>query len=305
MRSKSSWHKSTQFFYLLFYCSINAQSYFALDVDNDLYFGTDRYYSSGIFLKYGKLKTQSRDSLSYWRYASSHWELGQEINTPASRLTSNPDMLDYPYNGWLYIGFKQEYLHDFNFGMGWGVELGTTGSDASFSRILQNTYHKYVLDVNELTWVAAMPQAFHLNLKGNLMYSVPLTRKISWVQNTLLRLGTFRSSARLQTGLQYGNILGFPFFGERLESINEGTALFLGGALEYRMHNYAFSGSAFRENSPLDFTFQNYQTAFQLGLVYHSLDWRILTVLHVTSLDVMEQEYPRHTYLTIKITRLF
>ena len=42
----------------------HAQKYIGLNVDNDLYFKSDRYYSSGIFLEYGKLKSRLSDTLS-------------------------------------------------------------------------------------------------------------------------------------------------------------------------------------------------------------------------------------------------
>ena len=65
---------------------LHGQKYIGLSVDNDLYFGIDRYYSSGIFLQWGKLKTTEKDSLSNKVYKSKHWTIGQEINTPAFRL---------------------------------------------------------------------------------------------------------------------------------------------------------------------------------------------------------------------------
>ena len=34
--------------------NIHSQSYIELSVDNDLYFLTDQYYSSGIIISYGK-----------------------------------------------------------------------------------------------------------------------------------------------------------------------------------------------------------------------------------------------------------
>ena len=35
---------------------IHCQTYIELSVDNDLYFQTDQYYSSGIIISYGKKK---------------------------------------------------------------------------------------------------------------------------------------------------------------------------------------------------------------------------------------------------------
>ena len=66
-----------------------SQRYAGLSVDNDFYFGIDRYYSSGIFLKYGTLKKHYKDSINYPLYISKHWTLGQEINTPSLRLTDD------------------------------------------------------------------------------------------------------------------------------------------------------------------------------------------------------------------------
>ena len=41
---------------MLFYSTLWGQSYGGLSIDNDLFFGKDYYYSSGIFLQYGTTK---------------------------------------------------------------------------------------------------------------------------------------------------------------------------------------------------------------------------------------------------------
>ena len=53
----------------------SAQKYIGLNVDNDLYFKSDRYYTSGIFVEYGKLNKKSSDSLYKWNYISKHGRL--------------------------------------------------------------------------------------------------------------------------------------------------------------------------------------------------------------------------------------
>ena len=73
---------------------IVAQSnYLNLDVENDLYFLTDQYYSSGIFIETGKVV--EKDSVKKFRI----WELGQEIFTP-----SDTDSKDF--QGSLYFFAK-------------------------------------------------------------------------------------------------------------------------------------------------------------------------------------------------------
>ena len=58
---------------LFFFLHIYPQNYVALNVDNDLYFGTDRYYSSGIFFEFGSLKKVSSTFQSNgWIEVTSH-----------------------------------------------------------------------------------------------------------------------------------------------------------------------------------------------------------------------------------------
>jgi len=119
---------------------VHAQRYVNVHVDNDLYFGIDRYYSSGIFLSYGKILKPKKDSLTTDRQRVTHqWTLGQEINTPSFRLTRDLSKMDYPYNGWLFLRFIEDRFKQPNFGVGWGIEVGTTGANASFAAPLQNT----------------------------------------------------------------------------------------------------------------------------------------------------------------------
>ena len=80
-----------------------AQQYLNLSVDNDLYFGIDRYYSSGVFISMGNLKpVTDKEAAPSKRYA--HWTLGQEIYTPSNRYTIDTNKFDYPYGGWLFFG---------------------------------------------------------------------------------------------------------------------------------------------------------------------------------------------------------
>ena len=156
------------FFYLLGVSTFNyAQKYIGLNVDNDLYFKSDRYYSSGIFVEYGKLTKKSSDSLSKWNYISKHWTIGQEINTPSIGSTSLISRMDYPYSGWLYLGYRQEYFQDPDFGYGLGFQIGTTGANESLAKFFQNTYHVNLLNLDPLTWAVSIPQALHFNINGS------------------------------------------------------------------------------------------------------------------------------------------
>ncbi|MGB0396592.1 MAG: lipid A-modifier LpxR family protein, partial [Flavobacteriaceae bacterium] len=146
-----------------FYSSLLlGQQYLNLSVDNDLYFGLDRYYSSGILISTGKLKTvMNHKGVPYKKYV--HWTLGQEIYTPSNRYTIDVNEFDYPYGGWLFL--ERTFEHYVNPFSAWGIslKLGLTGK-ASLAPYLQNLYHDKILDLRDVAWEKALPQRFHLNL---------------------------------------------------------------------------------------------------------------------------------------------
>lgn len=280
------------------------QRYIGLSVDNDLYFGTDRYYSSGIFLNYGVLKTIQEDTLQTTSYTSSHWTLGQEINTPSLRLTTELSKIDYPYNGWLFLSYERDYFKNLDFGYGWGIKGGTTGAKASLAQVMQNTYHKLVLNLPPLTWAYALPQAFHLNFESALFWGQALGKKIKWVQESRLRVGSFRTAATTRFGFQWGSLPGLPFFGKRLEVAGEGVSFFSGAALTLNMHDYSLSGSLFTENSLYNLEAAKWRHDIQAGILYFKNLWRGSLLFNISSPYIKTQRIQSHTYLNISIYRL-
>lgn len=284
---------------------IYSQEYFGIEIDNDLFFGKDRYYSSGIFLDYGKLIQRPEDSKSKKYYASRHWTLGQEINTPRLKLTSDLSKLDYPYNGWLYLGFEESYFRDLNFGFSWGVQMGTTGAETSLAKWMQNTYHRVVLKLEELTWAYSIPQAFHLNAKAHWMLGVPLLKNVKFVQESRLQAGSFRTGTQTQLGVQWGTLRGLPFFGQRLEQIANGFSFFGGATFIYNYHDYSLSGSLRSQNSPYNFEIASFRNSFELGTLLVKIPWKLKIQLVSTSSYVLSQKYKGHSYVKIGLSHLF
>ena len=292
---------------ILYFGSIKllAQKYIGLNVDNDLYFGSDRYYSSGIFFEYGEVSKTPVDSISNFSYVSKHWILGQEINTPALHYTENLSKMDYPYNGWLFLGFKKEFFKSPNQGYGWGVQFGTTGAEASLAKFFQNTYHAYIINAKELTWASSIPQAFHLNSNFSFFWGKLLNNKIKLITNNSTQLGTFRTSIKSRYGLQFGSLGGLPFFGNRLEIIQNGFSFFLGMELEYNFHDYSLSGSIFYKTSPFDFITEKIRNQYQAGIIYIRLPWKVHLLMNNSSRYIRTQKYKRHPFLKVAISHIF
>ena len=293
------------FLFFILTTGLNAQKYIGLYVDNDLYFGSDRYYSSGIFLEFGKLIKTPSDSILKFGYISKHWVLGQEINTPALHYTENISKMDYPYNGWLFLGFKKEFFKKPNLGYGWEIQFGSTGAEASLAKVFQNTYHTYIINAKQLTWASSIPQAFHLNLNLSFFWGKPFNDKIKFITRNKIQLGSFRTSINSRYGLQFGSLKGLPFFGNRLEILENGFSFFLGMELEYNFHDYSLSVSLFSQSSPFNLIAEKLRNKYQAGFTYFKLPWKVNFLFNNTSRYIKTQKYSRHPFLKIAITRIF
>ena len=280
---------------------VHAQKYIGLNIDNDLYFKSDRYYSSGIFLEFGKLISKQTDTLSKRNYISKHWTVGQEINTPSKGLTSDISKMDYPYNGWLYLGYRQEYFQDPNFGYGLGVQIGTTGANESLAKFFQNTYHVNILNLEPLTWAVSIPQAFHININGSFSWGRFLTRKLKWVNHNRIQLGSFRNTLKTRFGIQLGSIPGLPFFGNRLEVIQNGFSFFFGTELELSLHDYSLTGSWLKDNNPFSLIPNGFRNKYQTGIIYQRMPFKANIMLNRSSNYIENQNYNSHFYLKISL----
>ena len=301
---------SFRIFLLIIFCgSINlkvcAQKYIGLNVDNDLYFGIDRYYSSGIFIEYGFINKDSTELLNNWKYLSRHFTIGQQINTPSRRLTSDISKMDYPYNGWLFFEYQEEKFKDLNFGFGWSIKFGTTGAEASLSKFLQNTYHRLILNLEPLTWAESIPQAFHVNFKTSIYWGKILANNLKYVNVSNVQVGTFRTSAKTRLGFQFGSLPGLPFFGNRLEQIQKGISLFFGVELEHNIHDYSLSGGFISNNNPFQFEVKQLRNKYQLGFIYIRIPWKFHLLFNNSSPFVLNQRYRRHPYLNISLGYIF
>ncbi|MAD30498.1 MAG: hypothetical protein CMC00_05675 [Flavobacteriaceae bacterium] len=282
-----------------------SQSYFGLSVDNDLYFGTDRYYSSGIFLKYGRLKKKPKDSVDSQVYVSEHWTFGQEINTPSLRLTSDLNKIDYPYSGWLYLSFQKEYFQNLDFGYGWGLQIGTSGAEASLAKYFQNNYHIYILNLEPLSWAYSIPQSFLVNFDASALWGKQLNKKLKWVQENRIFVGSFRTNFSGRFGIQWGNLPGLPFFGQRLEDLSKGFALFAGTKFTLNFHDYSLTGSLFESNTSYNLKAKFFRKTLQGGLAYFRSGWRGQLMLNYTSAFITTQRINNHLYLNISLNKFF
>lgn len=291
-------------FFLITSKSLSAQEYFSLNVDNDLYFTLDRYYSSGIFLQYGK-QLKSKHTIS--ENTSKNyllWELGQELYTPNDRYTTDVSLLDYPYGGWTSV--KATYQKEYSSlrQVQWGVQLGVTGS-ISGAQWMQNTYHRTVLNLPELTWVAEVPQAFHVNLFLDSFNRWNLRESVSVQSHVFSVLGTQKIAAGGALGLVLGSQTVPTYGGNVLLDNRQGDGLYVGGRVQFVVHDYMLSGSLFNSEAPFTVPVNRIRATVEIGYALRRNKWRYSLMYYNRSPDNKNQIQKGHHYLNITISRFF
>ena len=264
----------------------------------------DHYYSSGIFLQYGK-QLRNTDSLNDTlpkKYVL--WELGQEIYTPSLRYTSNSAVYDYPYGGWtsLKLTFQKELSK--NKQHQWGIQLGATG-DASGAQWMQNTYHRLVLGLPELPWTDEVPQAFHLNVFADTFKRWYLHEQVAVQSHVFGTVGTQKISGGAALGFVLGKQTVLSKGGNVLVDQQQGDGLYFGVRLQYIAHDYMLSGSLFNDNAPFTLAVNPFRAMFEAGYAIRKNDWRFAFTYFNRSPDNKVQPQQGHHYLNITLSRFF
>ncbi len=286
-----------------FFCCgpLFSQQYVNLSVDNDLYFNRDWYYSSGIFISFGKLR-EAKDQKESFPQKYVHWTLGQEIYTPSKRHIRDVSKFDYPFGGWLFLESAFEKYHSATSVWGASIKLGITGK-ASLAPFFQNLYHDKVLGLPDVTWEQALPQRLHTNFNVMHKKRLALVNGLALLYEMFGNLGTQRIATGGRLGLLLGSSKALSFLGNPLEMQSKARAIYLGTRQEYRYHDYMISGSLFDNDAPFVLTHIPYKNSIELGFALYSQKWRFLSLWNSVSKDNGLQRGSRHYYLNISIAR--
>ena len=272
-----------------------SQKQLNLDVDNDLYFDRDFYYSSGIFL------TLMTPNAKNDKSSLNKLKIGQLIYTPSMRYESNPNKYDYPYSGYLYLEYqKQKKLSNFS-SYSLGGQFGITG-DASLARGMQNLYHDLVLNLPHLKWESQMPQELQLNFSASYFKGFNIKDNISITSELYSRLGTYQIMSGLEVGLFIGDLSWFRFHDNFIINGDSKFSFFIGTKQEYFLHDYKLEGSLFNDNAKLVMESINFRNIFLVGLKKNFRDLQILTSYNSMSKDTNNQRTKRHPFLKISLT---
>lgn len=131
----------------------------SLQHDNDFFTLTDRYYSSGLYLSYKKLLTNplfknSKEQIEF--------KLQQEIYTPSQTESTNINVFDRSYAGFLGLGLHWNRAKD-NKLLKVGIVAGLVGPNSGAGGF-QRWYHNVLVVSDPPIWVSELNNSFHFNI---------------------------------------------------------------------------------------------------------------------------------------------
>ena len=280
--------------FFLITTKVNSQKQINLDVDNDLYFNRDFYYSSGIFLSYFKPVKDNVDD-------HNRLTLGQLIYTPSMRYESNPEKYDYPYSGYLFLEYQKRKKMSSHSSYSLGGQIGITGN-ASLAKGMQNLYHDLVLNLPNLKWESQMPQELQFNLLASYFKGFKIKDNLNLTSELYSKLGTYQIMSGLEMGLYIGDLSWLGFSDNYILNTDSEFSLFIGTKLEYFIHDFKLEGSLLNDRAELVMESNDFRDIFTVGLKKRFNNIQVLTSYNSTSKDTKNQRTKRHPFLKISIT---
>ena len=280
--------------FFLITTKVNSQKQINLDVDNDLYFNRDFYYSSGIFLSYSKTDKDNVDDYN-------RLTLGQLIYTPSMRYETNPEKYDYPYSGYLFLEYQKRKKMSSHSSYSFGGQIGITG-DASLAKGMQNLYHDLVLNLPNLKWESQMQQELQLNLLASYFKGFKIKDNLNLTSELYSKLGTYQIMSGLEMGLYIGDLSWLGFSDNYILNTDSEFSFFIGTKLEYFIHDFKLEGSLLNDKAELVMESNDFRDIFTVGLKKRFDNIQVLTSYNSTSKDTKNQRTKRHPFLKISIT---
>ena len=239
----------------------------AVRYDNDVFAGTDRYYSFGNFLDYRRildsdflLKKREGDNLQL------NFSLGQLGFTPTFFNLDNVELYDYTNAGWLFLESEISRYNKKD-GLSLAVELGVTGEISLAGTVQIEIHDKLNLGGTPL-WIDEIPNNFLVNFKAGYirnLYSLESSFYIDSLTNGVAGLKdlyfdqefllSFGKRLDLNKSTLYNNIsTESEFYG------------YIGAAYRYVAYNHLLEGSLFDNEAPFTVEIENNLFRLRMGV---------------------------------------
>ncbi len=278
---------------------LNNYSFIGLQVDNDIYFDLDQYYSSGNFLHFGKGIVSNPHTLKLI-----HWTFGQQISTPSTSLYK-PEIGDYPYNGWLFIERKSINFNKEISGSGWSIVFGVTGADLSLARPIHNFFHQVIRGIEKHRWTNPISAFFHINGSRFWFRSISLGNHWKIHGKPIIDLGTYRIGGQIDLGIYYGTLPlnHYQFVPRKISNLE--LSLYIQGKFRYRLTEYGLTGQLFQFKNDGDWHLVHPHFSFEYGFSVALESWRLFAVGTIMTKELHQQLDTQHFFLQLGLIKTF
>ncbi|NCT19115.1 MAG: hypothetical protein COZ75_03855 [Flavobacteriaceae bacterium CG_4_8_14_3_um_filter_34_10] len=206
----------------------------AIQHDNDLYFGTDKYYTAGNFINY----TRTIQDLNEKRKRQFKLEIGQQIITPTKKSVPDTTRFDRPFAGWLFLSAQYKTISK-NTSIGMQSEIGVVGSQ-SLAGNVQKSYHRLIGE-DIPSWYLEIPNDFHINFKGNYLKGFFDNKLISISEISLGSKDIYMSNGFLYLFAKERNFL-VTSFNDRIGSLTNEFFFGVGAKHKFVFYNSLIEG---------------------------------------------------------------
>jgi lipid A 3-O-deacylase len=263
--------------------AFNQQLTFTCDNNFLLFNGEDGYYTSGLFLKYDRLRSKT------WQGAAKQifsFEAGQQIYTAHSRkILPNPtqqfpgglDEIDRPIAGYLYGKASLNTVFKNHKFLSLGISVGSIGQN-SLGRETYAFWHRVIGVKAHWNWVwdHQVEDKLGLNLHG--AFATPLlaeARRLQITPITESTLGTSFIDFTQAMLFQYGRLLSIAnssYWHTKLQaSADKGSRMhelffYYKPSLSYQLYNATIEGGRFNEQQGISLSPEPFVFSHEVGL---------------------------------------
>ena len=198
--------------------SLRYKEAYTLRYENDLFAGTDRYYTQGIFLQYDHLDIDLGWLNKFFFnlpdiQRSLQTGIAQKVYTPSS-ITSDSLLLgDRPYAA--TYGYTAKFTSrskSRNYSLSWGLNTGWIGKPA-FGKEMQTAIHRWTNNNKPRGWKHQLNNGLHVNLSfGAVKTWFTNTKWLRLETASLTTLGTLTNESRASGMLKLGYITEGKYF---------------------------------------------------------------------------------------------
>lgn len=237
--------------------------------DNDIFFITDQYYTSGIQLSYGRITKQGSLLEKVFNKNKqdaskliSRYTYGHKIFTPLKIRERLVELRDRPYAGWHYGGFEITKVKHQQFSYLIALTAGVVGEKSGIGNF-QKWYHANTGITAPIGWEYQIENEFIVEFAYSLFHRAELAKRIDIVNKPTIAFGNLRPSIghelRARIGKKNGlddSSINNTRLSERIPTIGdydpkqEEAYFFIGLRGEYIFHNTLIEGSLFKNESP-------------------------------------------------------